>query len=113
MRPSDCRATLHVLAQPLPGTGRLALQALLEKARLPTWRLWARDAAIEKKDVLKARGFVWSPGDLGRPRCWYRDVSDADKAAELTWLQENVMGRIKPYGRCASGPEIDTRIGAG
>ena len=35
---SDCRATLHVLAQLLPGTGRLALQALLGKARIPTWR---------------------------------------------------------------------------
>jgi DNA polymerase-3 subunit epsilon len=35
---SDCRATLHALAQPLPGTGRLAIQALLEQARLPTWR---------------------------------------------------------------------------
>jgi DNA polymerase-3 subunit epsilon len=46
---SDCRATLHALAQTLPGTGRLALQALLEQARLPTWRLWAKDAAIEKR----------------------------------------------------------------
>ena len=61
---SDCRATLHALAQPLPGIERLALQALLEQARLPTWRLWARDAAIEKKDVLKARGYTWSPGEL-------------------------------------------------
>src|SRR5215469_8880994 len=42
---SDCRATVHALAQQLPGTGRLALQALLEQARQPTWRLWARDAA--------------------------------------------------------------------
>jgi DNA polymerase III subunit epsilon len=51
----DCRATLHALAKPLPGTGRLArnCKALLEKARLATWRLWARDAVIEKKDVLK------------------------------------------------------------
>jgi DNA polymerase-3 subunit epsilon len=61
---SDCRATLHALAQPLPGTRRLALQALLEQARLPTWRLWARDAAIEKKDVLKTRGYAWSPGEF-------------------------------------------------
>jgi DNA polymerase-3 subunit epsilon len=89
---SDCRATLHVLAQPLPGTGRLALQALLEQARLPTWRLWARDAAIEKKDVLKARGYAWSPGEFGRPKCWYRDVSDANKATEAAWLRANVMG---------------------
>jgi DNA polymerase-3 subunit epsilon len=90
---SDCRATLHTLAQPLPGTGRLALQALLEQARLPTWRLWARDAAIEKKDILKARGYAWSPGEVGRPKCWYRDVSDPDKAAEVSWLRANVMGR--------------------
>ncbi|HEV3309714.1 MAG TPA: 3'-5' exonuclease [Chloroflexota bacterium] len=89
---SDCRATLHALAQPLPGTGPLALQALLEQARLPTWRLWARDAAIEKKDVLKARGYSWSPGEFGRPGCWCRDVSDADKAAEAAWLRQNVMG---------------------
>ena len=89
---SDCRATVHALAQRLPGTGRLALQALLEQARLPSWRLWARDAAIEKKDLLKARGYSWSPGEAGRPKCWYRDVADADKAAEAGWLRANVMG---------------------
>ena len=71
---NDCRATLHALAQSLPGTGRLALQALLENARLPTWRLWARNAAIEKKDVLKAQGYalesrrVWATEMLVR-RC--------------------------------------------
>jgi hypothetical protein len=89
---SDCRATLHALAQPLPGTGRLALQALLEQARLPTWRLWASEAPIEKKDVLKTRGYAWSPGEFGRPKCWYRDVSDANKVAEVYWLREYVMG---------------------
>ena len=89
---SDCRATVHTLAQQLPGTGRLALQALLERARQPTWRLWARDAAIEKKDLLKARGYSWSPGEFGRPKCWYRDVADADKAAEVSWLRATVMG---------------------
>jgi DNA polymerase-3 subunit epsilon len=89
---SDCRATLHTLAQPLPGTGRLALQALLERARIPTWRLWARDSAIEIKDALKARGYAWSPGECGRPRCWHLDVSNADKAAEVAWLRANVMG---------------------
>src|ERR1700730_18492764 len=59
-------ATLHALAQPLPGTGRLALQALLEQARMPTWRLWARDAAIEKKMSSKPEvtpGALESSGD--------------------------------------------------
>jgi DNA polymerase III subunit epsilon len=89
---SDCRATVHVLAQALPGTGRLVLQALLEQARLPTWRIWARDAAIEKKDILKARGYTWSPGEFERPKCWYRDVADADRAVEISWLRGNVIG---------------------
>jgi len=72
---SDCRANVHALAQRLPGSGRLAFQALLENARRPTWRLWAKEAAIEKKDVLKARGYSWSAGEFGRPKCWYRDVA--------------------------------------
>src|SRR6516162_2084830 len=56
-----------------------------------TWRLWARDAAIEKKDILKGRGYAWSPGEFGRPRFWYRDVADSDKAGEVAWLRANVM----------------------
>jgi hypothetical protein len=63
--------------------------AVEEQARLPTWRLWARDDAIE---LLKARGYAWSPGEFGRPKCWYRDVSGADKEAEASWLRANVMG---------------------
>jgi len=89
---NDCRATLHALAQPLPGTGRLAFQALLEQARLSTWRLWARDAPIGKKDTLKARSYSWSAGEFERRKCWYRDVTDADKSAEVAWLRANVMG---------------------
>jgi len=43
------------------------MRAHLEQARQPTWRLWARDAAIEKKDLLKARGYSWSAGEFERP----------------------------------------------
>src|ERR1700674_3611936 len=64
-----------------PAHGGWRCRLSLEQARLPIWRLWARDAAIEKKDVLKTRGYAWSPGEFGRPKCWYRDVSDADKCS--------------------------------
>jgi len=47
-----------------------------------------KDAAIEKKDILKARGYAWSSGVSGRPKSWYRDVGDADKAAEVSWLPQ-------------------------
>jgi DNA polymerase III subunit epsilon len=88
---SDCHATIHVLSQLLPQTRRLALAALLEKARTRSWRLWARDAPFEMKDALKARGYTWNPGDFGRPRCWFRDVPDAEKLAEVAWLRENAI----------------------
>src|SRR5260370_36482459 len=64
---SDCRATLHALAQRLPGTGRLALQALLERARLPTWRVWGGGAPIERKEALTARGYTSSPREVVSP----------------------------------------------
>ena len=53
--------------------------------------MWARDAPFEMKDALKARGYTWSPGDFGRPRCWFRDVSDAEKLAEVAWLRANAI----------------------
>src|SRR5438105_13968792 len=48
-----------------------------------------------KKDVLKARGYSWSPGEFERPKCWYRGVSDVDKSAEVSWLRESVVGTGK------------------
>ena len=96
---SDCRATLHMLAQPLPGIGQLAFQALVATASLPTWRLWARGASIETKNVLKAHDYKWSAGEHGRPKSWYKDVLDADNAAEVSWLRANVMGPgQEPWG---------------
>ena len=68
------------------------MRALLEQARQPTWRFWARDAAIEKKELLKAQGYSWSTGEFERPKCWHCNVSDADKAAEAAWLRANVIG---------------------
>jgi len=31
------------------------------------------------------------PREFRRPKSWYRDVSDADKAAEVSWLRQKVM----------------------
>ena len=33
-----------------------------------------------------------STGEFGRPKCWYRDLSDADKASEAAWLRANLIG---------------------
>src|SRR4029077_257902 len=43
---SDCRATLHMLAQRLPGHRAAGIAGSFGTGELPSWRLWARDAAV-------------------------------------------------------------------
>ncbi len=81
----DCHALLHVLAQPLPASGRLALTALLDQARRRTVRVWALGSAYEHRTMLKARGYRWCDGQRGRVKSWYRDVSEEEAEAELDW----------------------------
>lgn len=87
---NDCQALLHAMQQFLPVSGQLVMQALLENARRPTFRVWAVHSPFEMKDALKARGYRWSAGEAGRHKAWYRDVTDEAAAdAELQFLAEN------------------------
>ena len=89
---SDCAAAIELLALDLPRSGVPALAKLLERARTPNWRIWAENSPFAMKDKLKARDYRWS-GDDGVPtRCWYVDVTDADKEAELLFLQQEIYG---------------------
>jgi DNA polymerase-3 subunit epsilon len=71
---ADCRAVLHLLSLRLPRSGRPILPLLLATARRRTFRLWALEAPIECKDLLRERGYRWNSGGDGRPRAWYRDL---------------------------------------
>ncbi len=96
----DCLATLQLLSHPLPVSGRTAMAMLLERARQPSWRLWADSAPFEHKDILKGRGYRWSGGEDGRPRAWWKDLAEADLAAEITYLQDQVYGgEVMPLHR--------------
>jgi DNA polymerase III subunit epsilon len=87
---NDCRATLHLLSLDLPMSGRPALAVLLQAARRRSWCLRAIESRIELKDRLKARGYRWSNGDDGKPRTWYREVDEADLAAEERFLVDEI-----------------------
>jgi DNA polymerase-3 subunit epsilon len=87
---NDCAAAIELLATDLPRSGVPALVQLLERARTPTWRIWAENSPFAMKDLLKARGYRWS-GDDGVPsRAWYIDVSDARKDEELLFLKREI-----------------------
>lgn len=87
---ADCEMLLEILARPLPGTEEPALKVLLETARQPTWRLWALDSPYDLKDRLKARGYRWGDGADGNPKCWFRDVPEADLEAEKAYLEAEI-----------------------
>lgn len=96
---TDCWALLALLDQVLPNSQQTALLALLEKLNQAQQKIYAVNSPFETKDMLKTRGYRWSP-DL---RCWSRTVSNPNELAqELSWLKKNV------YGDRSARVEIET-----
>lgn len=88
----DCHAGILILSQILPRSGRTALAALLETARAPQWRLWARGAPFALRETLKSRGYRWNNGTDGRPRAWFTDVEEEALDVEQSFLKTYVYG---------------------
>jgi len=86
----DCLAGVEVLSRMLPFSGRPALSVLLEKARAITVRIRAAGAPFEVKDILRARGYKWNPGNDGNQKAWWTDIPEADLPGELEWLTAEV-----------------------
>lgn len=96
---NDCLAALEVLSHTLPTSGVNALGHLLERARMPTWRIWAEGSPFEFKDQLKSRGYRWNGEENNRPRAWYIDVADEQREPELAFLKREIYQRdvdLKP-----------------
>ena len=77
----------------LPAVQRMLGHADIDRARLPTWRLWAIGSPFETKDVLKARGYRWNGGEDGRPKSWFIDLVDMEArvAPEIEWLRATIF----------------------
>lgn len=86
----DCQAAIELLARVHPVSKRTALAQLLDRARLPTWRIWAENSPFDLKDVLKGRGYRWNGEALGGPRAWYIDVAESEREAEMNFLQTEI-----------------------
>lgn len=86
----DCRAGIELLSRVLPISETSALSNLLVSARKPSYRIWAVLAPYEAKELLKARGYLWSDGSNGQLKSWYTDVDNDSIENELQWLEEQV-----------------------
>ena len=85
----DVLALVHLLRQPLT-LGATGVTLMMNEAARVTVRIWAVNAAFEKKDVLKGRGYRWSGGGCGGKRSWWRDVPEAAANAEIEYLRHSV-----------------------
>ena len=88
----DCHALLEVLQSDLPTSGTKVMKALLEKARIPEFKVWALKAPFDNKDKLKDRGYRW---DAER-KVWHSTLPQTDVALEVDWLRAEVYGN-RPF----------------
>lgn len=103
----DCMAAIELLARSHPKSGRTGMAQLLERARTPSWRIWAENSPFDLKDVLKARGYRWNGEGSGAPRAWFIDVAEEARAAEEIFLKTEIyrgeidllVKRIDAYDR--------------
>jgi DNA polymerase III subunit epsilon len=89
----DCLAAIELLARALPPNGGSALGQLLQRARTPSWRIWAENSPYDFRDILKGRGYRWNGGGNALPKSWYIDVEDAVREAELAFLKTDIYQR--------------------
>jgi DNA polymerase-3 subunit epsilon len=89
----DCQALLEILAMQFPEADMTALAVLLDRARRPTFRIWAEQSPFDLKDELKKRGYRWNDGTDGRPKAWFIDVGDDFRDAETTFLRQSIYQR--------------------
>lgn len=82
---TDARAALHLLSTTMP-SGQTALAELLERARIPTVRIYADGSPYSERGLLKNRQYHWDAGD----KVWWKDVPAGEAAqAEFEWLREH------------------------
>ena len=89
----DCQAGIEILSRKFPKSGKPILGQLLKNARRTDIRLWAEGAPFDRKDVLKKRGYRWSPGENGKRKSWYKDLSEEELEEEMRYLNDSIYPR--------------------
>ncbi len=89
----DCFALLEVLIRPSGPNMTPAFAELHLASQGARVRIWAENSPFDMKEKLKARSYRWSDGSDGKPKSWWTEVNEADVAAELAFLREDIYGR--------------------
>ena len=88
----DCFALLEILQRPLPKSGGLVLQSVLQGLARKSYQIYATGSPFETKDVLKARSYRWDADK----KSWHTTVAGDDALmAEVAWLKDSVYNGKK------------------
>lgn len=86
----DCLAGLHLLAQTLPISKQSVLKQLLINCNKTRFKIWAKNAHYDTKDLLKARGYRWSTHSQDNYKAWMIEVFEDTLETELSFLYSDV-----------------------
>jgi DNA polymerase III subunit epsilon len=91
----DCLVGIHILAQTLANSNQLALTQLLENATQPRFKLWAKNAPYEHKDLLRMRKYRWDTHPIDDFKAWSIELPENKVAEEISYLKNNIYnGKI-------------------
>jgi len=90
---TDCLVGLHVLSQTLYNSKQLALKQLLDNAMKPTYKLWAKNAPYEHKDLLRARKYRWNVHPEYGFKAWCIELPEHKVEDEVLYLKSNIYNQ--------------------
>lgn len=92
----DCHALLEVLAHRSRTDAPDPFRQLVASAARTRLRLYAIGSPFHTKDILKARGYRWSDGTDGRPKCWWREIEEDAHDEEAAFLEREIYAGENP-----------------
>jgi DNA polymerase-3 subunit epsilon len=86
----DCFALLEVLDRQVGQDSTTPFAELYKASLRSRVRVFAESSPYDLKDHLKARGYRWSDGSEGQPKCWWVEVNEPDLEDELRYLRTEI-----------------------
>ena len=86
----DCLVGIHILSRELYNSKQLALKALLINALPLKYKLWAKNAPYEYKDILRARKYRWDTHSEHGFKAWSIELPENKVEAEINYLKSEI-----------------------
>jgi DNA polymerase III subunit epsilon len=86
----DCLVGIHILSQQLHNSQQLVLKQLLDNAMQPRFKLWAKNAAYEHKDILRTRKYRWDTHPEHGFKAWSIEIAENLVKNEINFLKTEI-----------------------